>query len=177
MKRVGIYSTAMMASAILMSSVPVWASGGGEGGLPQMNASLFPGLLFWLAVTFSLFFIMMKKYGVPAVEQTKAARKNVIDTDLAVARESSEAATEIMEANETALAEARHKAQTTVNDIIQAANNEATEQRAKQQHEFAVRFKAAEEKLDEMRASAMKETPQFVSDLVKEITNKVLQVS
>lgn len=161
MKRVHVYSAAFWALATLVLSAPAWASGGGDGGLPQMNASLFPGLLFWLAVTFALFFIMMKAFGVPAVEDVKARRKEIIDTDLSTARDASDQAQDIMEANESALAEARHRAQTTVNDIILAANNEATEQREKQQHEFAERFQVAEDKLNKMRKAALDETPKL----------------
>lgn len=177
MKRASIFSAAFWACASLMTSVPVWASGGGDGGLPQMDASLFPGLLFWLAVTFSLFFIMMKMFGVPAVEETKALRKACVDADLSVARESSDQANIIMVANESALAEARQRAKKTVNDIIQTANSEATEQRAKQQHAFAERFQVAEDKFEKMRVAALNETPQFIDDLVKEITSKILHAS
>ncbi|MGE0109827.1 MAG: hypothetical protein AB7S81_08740 [Bdellovibrionales bacterium] len=175
MKKVHLYSLALGASVALMTSVPAWASDGEQQGLPQMQVDLFPGLLFWAAVTFALFFIMMKGFGIPAVEATKARRKGIIDADLSVARTASDQAADIREANEEALSKARHKAQKTVHDIIQAANSEATEQRGKQQHEFSERFKVAEDKLDKLRQEALKETPKFIDDLVGEIMNKVLK--
>jgi F-type H+-transporting ATPase subunit b len=160
MKRVGVLSVALSALIALAPFAAMASEGHGEGGtsLPQLDATLYPGLLFWAAVTFALFFVMMKTVAVPAMRDTQERRKSVIDADLASARDASEDAQKIMEENE-------------------AANSESTEQREKQHQELTHRLQVAEENLNEARNKAMKDAPQFINDLVSEIVAKATTFS
>ncbi|HBM90268.1 MAG TPA: hypothetical protein DD400_00070 [Rhodospirillaceae bacterium] len=182
MKRVDILSAAFFGLVALSLSVPAWASEELEAveesmgkGLPQMDVSLFPSVLFWLAATFLLFFIMMQTIGVPGIQKTKARRKGIVDQDLLTARNASDEAQNIREVNEAALDDARIRAQKTVNDIIQVADSEATEQREKQQQDLSHRLQVAEENLNAVRKKALEDTPKFINDLVIEIVDKVTQ--
>ncbi len=182
MKRVDILSAAFLGLVALTSSLPAWASEeleaveeSMEKGLPQMDVSLFPSVLFWLAVTFLLFFIMMQTIGIPGIRKTKERRKGIVDEDLLVARDASDEAQKIREVNEAALNDARARAHKTVNDIIQVADTEATEQREKQQQELSYRLEVAESNLHAARKTALQESPKFINDLVMEIVDKVTQ--
>ena len=175
MKRVGIQFTAL--ASLAMYSMPVWAEeahGGGKAALPQLDAALYPGLLFWLAICFFAFFIVVAAYGAPGIRKTQAHRKSLVSADLNAAKASSDESQKVMETCEAALADARAQAQKTVANIIQAAEAEATEEREKQAQELSHRFVVAEENISAARVAAMKEVPHLVPALVQDIMNKLM---
>lgn len=176
MKRVGIYLAAL--TLALTSSLPVWASEqGGHGGgaaLPQLDVALYPGLLFWMGLTFVVLLIAMQTVGVPGVRKTLEKRQAALDVDLGAARQASEDAQKVMQAYETALLEARRKAQDTVAGIVEAAEKEAAAQNEKQRDELAHRMVVAENNIAQARQEAMKEAPKFINDLVQDIVGKVM---
>lgn len=175
MKRVGIQFTAL--ASLAMYSLPVLAEeghGAGKAALPQLDATLYPGLLFWLAITFFAFFIIVAAFGVPGIRKTQAHRKAIVSADLNAAKQSSDESQKVMDAYEAALADARAQAQKTVNNIIQAAEAEATEEREKQAKDLSHRFVVAEENIAAARMAAMKEVPHLVPALVQDILGKLL---
>lgn len=178
MKRVGILRVGVSFCLALWSFSHAWASEGGHeaGGaaLPQLDATLYPGMLFWAALTFFLFFLVMRFFALPAMQDIQGRRKTVIDVDLAAARVANEDAKMIMAANETALEEARVKAQKTVNDIMHAAAAESAEQREKQNRELAHRLQVAQDNLIAEKMTALEEAPRFINDVVQALVAKVV---
>lgn len=175
MKRVGIQ---LMALAFLaMYSLPVLA-GEGHGGekatLPQLNVALYPGLLFWLVICFFTFFVIVSRLAIPTIRKTQGHRKAIITADLNAAKEASDASAQVMEAYESALADARGQAQKTVANIIQAAEAEATEAREKQAQDLSHRTIVAEENIAAARDAALKEAPRLVPVLVQDILGKLI---
>lgn len=175
MMRVGIQFTAL--ASLALYSLPVWAEeghGAGKAALPQLDATLYPGLLFWLAICFFTFFIVVAGFGAPGIRKTQAHRKALVSTDLNAAKASSDESQKVLESYEAALAEARAQAQKTVANIIQAAEAEATEEREKQAKELSHRFVVAEENIAAARAAALKEVPHLVPALVQDIMAKLM---
>jgi len=160
----------------LMYALPAFAQEHGEKKmLPQLDVSLYPNVLFWMIASFALFFLIMKTVGVPGVQETIAKRRNILEADLGSARKASEEAQTVVKAYEDGLLEARRKAQETVGDIVIAAAHEAADQRERQDQELKHRMVVAQENLATAKHAAMKDTQQFVNDLVGDIVTKILQ--
>lgn len=175
--RVGIRFAAM--AATLMVSLPAWAEEaaheGGSKSLPQLDITLYPSVMFWMVASFVLFFIVMKKVGVPGVQETIAKRRSILDADLESARRASEEADAVIKEHEEALHEARRKAHETVGNIVYAAACEAEEEQEKQGQELHHRMTVAHENLAKAKQDAMRETQHFVNDLVNEVVARVMQ--
>ena len=173
MKRFGIQIAAC--AGLVLSSSPVWAEDHGGKTLPQLDVALFPGVLFWMAAAFITFFVLMTFIGVPGVKKTIEKRQNILDTDLAAARKAGEQADEVVKAYEASLLDARHKAQETVGEIVAAAAAESAAHREKQEQELKHRMVVANANIAQAKEDALKDTQQFVNDLVQEIVSKVMR--
>lgn len=180
MKRADILSAvALIALAV---PAPVWASeaahgGEGKSSLPQLDVALYPGLLFWLIVVFFLFFLYVRFVGAPGVRKARDKRTGMISTDLKTAQAASEEAKKVVEAYEASLAEARQKANATVNAILVQAEREAYERSDKLRDELDHRTRVAEANIAEAQQKAMEDAPKHVNDLVQDLFAKVLQVN
>lgn len=183
MKRADIWRAApawlMAGAAAVVMPLPVWAAEHaeeGKAGLPQLDVTLYPGLLFWLVVLFFLFFLFMNAVGVPGVRATQAKRASVLGADLSAARAASEEAKKIVAEYEADLAKARHEAQATVNDILAAAAKEAETMGHKLQKELAHRLEVAEENIAAAHQRAMEDAPKQASALVIDLFDRVMKV-
>ena len=67
------------------------------------------GLLFWMLVAFVALFLLLAKFGFPAITNAVEARKNFIDESLQNARAANEKLAGIQAESEKVLREAREK--------------------------------------------------------------------
>lgn len=174
--RVGIQFAALAVPFVY--ALPAWASESHEGGaktLPQLDVALYPNVLFWLIASFIVFFFLMKKIAMPAMQETIAKRRGILSSDLSAAHQASEEAQSVIKAHEASLFEARRKAHETVGGIVAQAAQEAAAEQERQGQELHHRMIVAQENLATAKQSAMKETQHFVNDLVQEIVAKVMQ--
>jgi F-type H+-transporting ATPase subunit b len=54
--------------------------------MPQFELALWPGQIFWLLITFAIFYLMMSKVFVPRIRSAVDARHERISGDMAEAR-------------------------------------------------------------------------------------------
>lgn len=175
MKR--ILTRLTVCGGIFLLSLPAWAEEAAEeakGSLPQLDVQFFPGLLFWLAVSFPLLFVLMRFLAVPRVLQTRAKRQHVLRTDLEAAEADNEQARVLRTALEKAIADARAKAQATVSGMAAAAAQEEAEKRTAQQQELGRRIAEAETRLDALRESALKDARKAADDLASAMVEKLI---
>lgn len=157
------------------SITPALAAEGGEGkaGLPQLDVTLFPAQLFWLAVTFVTLYILMAYVALPGVKRTLDRRGNVLSGDLGAAEAANSSAKAMIAQYEKALTDARAKAQATVSDISVAAGREAAARQAEQQRALAKRLAEAEGKIATARDAAIKNLDAAALELSAGIVEKV----
>ena len=99
---------------------------GGEhdsGVFPPFDPATFPSQLLWLAITFGALYVLMSKVALPRIGSILENRKSIVDADLAAADASRQKTDAAIAAYESALANARSKAQGIANetrDKIQA---------------------------------------------------------
>ncbi|MDD3287762.1 MAG: hypothetical protein PHX43_01980 [Alphaproteobacteria bacterium] len=143
-----------------------------KAGLSQLDITLYPGQLFWLAICFPLFFLLMRFWILPIFEETQGNRQRVLDSDVEAAKSANEQAKQTMVRYEKALVGAREMAQATVNDIVAASSKEAADQREIQRVDLSNRISAAEKKIASAHATAMNDIKNLVDDLAKVIVEK-----
>jgi F-type H+-transporting ATPase subunit b len=160
---------------VLSSALPARAE---EGGLPQLDTSLFPEELFWLAVTFAVLYVLMAFVALPRVAHTKQQRRHIIGAELEAARKASDEANQAAARVDKLLKEARDAAQTSAQNMIaEVAENTAARQMA-QDKELLRRLHSAEASIVVARESALATIRASASsELATAMTEKLLGVA
>lgn len=139
------------ALAVILSAAPAWAEEAGhasDGALPQFRTEFFAGELFWLAISFTALYLLMKHVALPKVAVVQDARALQRQTDLAAAATANDAAKHAITAYEKTLADARAQAQGKLSQMIAQAQQEATATAQKQQRDLDARMAEAQAKID-----------------------------
>lgn len=159
----------------MLGALPAYASEGhGGGGLPQMDATQYPGLLFWLAICFSLLFLMMHLWIVPQIQDAQGNRRGILDTDLTAARIAQEKSQDMMSKYEKALADARTNAAVTVDAIVNQYMKESEDRGNQQQLELQKRLDDAHARIEKARQEALRDVPKTADELVETIVAKFI---
>src|SRR5690606_37912518 len=124
-----------------------------EGGFPPFDPATFPSQLLWLAITFGLFYLFMKRVIVPRMQGILETRSGRIAADLDQAAKLKEQADAAIAAYEQALARAN------ANAIGQKARDEAKAEAEAPRKEVEAglekKLAEAEERIAAIKASAM----------------------
>lgn len=171
-----MYRAAPLALALgtLLASEAAFAA---EGGLPQLDTSTYPSQLVWLAITFSIFYLIMSKKALPKVAEVLEQRANQITGDLEKAQQLKAEADQVVAEYEKSLLTARENAKKIIGDMSTAA----AESRVAKEQEFATKVAsetlAAQEKINAARAKALAEVQAVAAELTVEITDKVAAIT
>jgi F-type H+-transporting ATPase subunit b len=161
----------LLALPVMLSALPVRAE---EGGLPQLDTTLFPEQIFWLAISFSVLYVLMSKVALPRVARTQANRKSVIASELQAAHAANDTAKVTLAAVEKSLNEARAKAQVHVNEMMGDVANEASTRHATQEKEMLRRLHSAEADIAVTRQAALVAVRASAGDLASAVVEKIL---
>ncbi|MGE0501618.1 MAG: F0F1 ATP synthase subunit B [Rhizobiaceae bacterium] len=133
---------------------------GGEGGrpsFPPFDSATFPSQLLWLAITFGLFYLFLKKVVLPRIGSILEVRRDRIAQDLDQAARMKEEADAAIVAYERDLAEARTKAGGIAQSARDDAKFEAEAKRKVVEAELEEKLAAAERRIAGIKTAAMKE--------------------
>ncbi|HEY7547968.1 MAG TPA: F0F1 ATP synthase subunit B' [Hyphomicrobiaceae bacterium] len=124
-------------------------------GFPPLDPSTFAPQLFWLAITFALFYVLLKRMALPRVGEVIEERRERIERDIAKA-ESLKVETELALAGyERALGEARAKASALAKDMHAVLTAETDAERAKLDTQIGHKIADAEARIAQEKARAM----------------------
>lgn len=161
----------MVASFILLA-YPAFAEE--SGGLPQFDATLFPGQLFWLVISFATLYLLLAYLVMPAIHATQDLRHTTIAGELEAARLASDSAKTSVVTTERVLAEARAKAQGEINTKMADAAASAAQQQAAQEKELLRHLHRSEAEIAVAREAALHAIESTVADLSAVIVDKCL---
>jgi F-type H+-transporting ATPase subunit b len=123
--------------------------------MPQFELALWPGQIFWLLITFGIFYLMMSKVFVPRICSAVDARHERISGDMAEARRLRDEAEIQAEIARAQINEARAKAQRTAADAKGRAAADAAARQATLEAELHERLSEAEARIRVSRTAAM----------------------
>lgn len=156
----------VMTGTGLVSSQMAQAAGSGEAtGLPQLDISTWPNQLLWLAVTFTIGYVLMAKVITPRIGGVLETRRQTISDDLSRAKDADAEAKKMKQAYETALEEARAKAAESARQAMAEAKTQAEASEAELSAKLTKKTKAAETRLAKMRDEAMANIDEVAKDL------------
>jgi F-type H+-transporting ATPase subunit b len=140
---------------------------------PPFDSTYFPSQLLWLAITFIVFYIFVKRALVPQIGGILETRREKIASDLENAGRMKEEADAAIAAYEQELADARARA----GEIGQKARDEAKvaadAERRKIEASLDGKLAEAEKRIADIRASAMKDVGAVAEDTASLIVEKL----
>ena len=132
------------------------------------------GLLFWMLLAFLVVFLLLAKFGFPAIVKMVEERKRFIDESLQKAREANEKLANIQAESESIIREAREQqaqilkeAAATRESIVEKARDEAKEEGAKILEEAKAQILVEKQ-------NALKEIRGSVAGLSVEIAEQIM---
>ncbi|MGI9371052.1 MAG: F0F1 ATP synthase subunit B [Hyphomicrobiales bacterium] len=142
--------------------------------MPQLDFSMWPPQLIWLAITFGVLYILMSKFALPKIGGTIEQRQNRIATDLDEAQRLKDETEKAIAAYEAALAEAKAKAHVIAQETRDTLNAEVEKERSKLDAKLAERIAKAEESISKTKEDALKNVEKVASDTASEIVSQLI---
>lgn len=146
------------AHAPASGEVDAGTEAGHEGAsFPPFDASTFPSQLLWLAITFGLFYLFLRKVLLPRVGNILEVRAERIAKDLEQAARLKEEGDAAVAAYEQELAEAKARANAIGQQARDAAKADAEAERKKVEAELGRKLAEAEAHIASIKSRAMAE--------------------
>lgn len=133
------------------------------------------GLLFWMSLAFLTVFVIVSKYGFPAITKMVEERKNYIDESLRKAHEANEKLAGIQKECEKLLSEARAQQNEILSQAKETGDNIVRMAREKAQAEGAKMLTEARNQIAADKENALRDIRETVAELSLAIAEKVVR--
>ncbi|MEO1613836.1 MAG: F0F1 ATP synthase subunit B' [Pseudomonadota bacterium] len=163
----------MRSAALSVIAFPVLAAEEKKGGMPQLDFASWPSQMFWLVVSITVLFFILKTVALPRIAGGLEERSDAIEDDLDRASEFRKKAEEAEAAYEKALADARAKAQEIAQKTRDDIQRDVDAAVAKADAEIAARTAESESRIAETRASAMKAVEEVANDTAEALVGAI----
>jgi F-type H+-transporting ATPase subunit b len=140
-----------------------------HGTFPPFDPATFPSQLLWLAITFGLFYLFLKRVVMPRVGGIIDVRNDRISRDLDQAAKLKAEADAAVAAYEQDLAEAKKNANSIGQQAADAAKADADAARRKVEAALDEKLGEAEARISSIKANAMKEVGSIAEDTTSAI--------
>jgi F-type H+-transporting ATPase subunit b len=134
-----------------------------------------PGLLLWMLAAFLVVFVVLAKFGFPAIIGMVEKRKNYIDESLRKAHEATTRLENIKQESESILQEARDKQVAILKEAANTREAIVEDARAKAREESARIISDAKAEIESQKQAAIAAIRQQVALLSVEVSEKVLR--
>ena len=143
----------------------------------QLPAILTPdlGLLFWMLLSFLVVFVILAKFGFPAIVNMVDERNKYIDDSLRKAHEAQERLANIEKEGESILQEAREKQAQILKEAAETRDAIVEQAQAKARSEGARLLDEAKMAIEQEKKAAIADIRQQVATLSVDIAEKVLR--
>ena len=133
------------------------------------------GTFFWMLVSFIIVFVILAKFGFPALVNMVNERKQYIDDSLKSAREANEKLSHIKEESESILVEARKEQARILKEAMDTRTQIVNEARDKAKAEGGRLLEEARKKKKKKKDDAIRDIRKQVAELSVEVAQKVLR--
>jgi F-type H+-transporting ATPase subunit b len=145
--------------------------------MPQLNPLDWAPQLIWLAITFSILYLLMKRVALPKIGSVIEARASRISGDLEAADKLRRQTEEAIAAYEQALAEAKARAHGIAEDARSRLKEEVAAERAALDRELARKSEEAEARIQQAKISALKDVNAVAVETAAEIVQRLIGVA
>jgi len=149
------------------------AAGGAASGLPQFDASQWPGQMVWVLVIFAVLYVLFSKVFVPGVGGAIAEREDRIASDIKEARRLKEEAEAQARAAAEEMEAARERAQKLAADAKAEAKSIAAKRRAEEAGWLAKGFADAEARIAAARDEAMRHVRSIAAETAEAMIERL----
>ncbi|MDQ6436042.1 F0F1 ATP synthase subunit B [Mesorhizobium sp. LHD-90] len=146
----------------------------GGGVFPPFDPSSFPSQILWLAITFGLFYLFLKKVVLPRIGGILEVRSDRIAQDLEQAARMKGEADAAVAAYEQELAEAKGNANAIGQKARDGARADADAERKRVEATLEEKLAAAEANIASIKAKAMNEVGTIAEDTAAEIVRSLV---
>jgi F-type H+-transporting ATPase subunit b len=150
---------------------------GGEhesGVFPPFDPATFPSQLLWLAITFGALYLLMSRIALPRIGGILENRKSVIDADLAAADASRQKTDAAIAAYESALAEAKSKAQSIANQNRDAIQADLAAKRSAVEADLSAKVSAAEARIASTKGEALTHVDEIATETAQTVVAQLV---
>lgn len=133
------------------------------------------GTFFWMLVSFIIVFVILAKFGFPALVNMVNERKQYIDDSLKSAREANEKLSHIKEESESILVEARKEQARILKEAMDTRTQIVNEARDKAKAEGGRLLEEACKQIQKEKDDAIRDIRKQVAELSVEVAQKVLR--
>ena len=134
--------------------------------MPQLNPEFFISQLFWLFVFFSFLFIFLWRISLPRIATVLEKRQNLINDNLAVAKELQEKAQTIEKEINSEISKAKQSNNDQIKDTILTLQSEMTS-----------KLKSLDTELEDKIARSEKEIIKNRDEEVKNINSEIINIT
>ena len=142
--------------------------------MPQLDIGSFAPQLVWLAITFILLYVLMSRVALPRIGDVLEERQSRIARDIEEADRLRRESEDAIKAYDTALAEARAKAQALAGDAKQKAQAESAARSAELDKQLATQTEDADRRIREMAAKAQGEVAGIATEAAQAIASRLI---
>ena len=147
----------------------------GEGaGFPPFDPTTFPSQLLWLAITFGLFYLFLKKVVLPRIGTILEVRRDRIAQDLDQAARMKDEADAAIAAYEQELADARARANTIGQQARDAAKADAEAERRKVEADLEAKLSSAEGRIGSIKEAALRDVGAIAEETAASIVQELV---
>jgi F-type H+-transporting ATPase subunit b len=150
---------------------------GGEhesGVFPPFDPATFPSQLLWLAITFGALYLLMSRIALPRIGGILENRKSIIDADLAAADASRQKTDAAIAAYESALAQAKSKAQGIANQNRDAIQADLAAKRSAVEADLTAKVSAAEARIASTKAEALTHVDEIAVETAQAVVTQLV---
>lgn len=145
-----------------------------EVGMPQLDVTTFPNLIFWLVVALVVLYLLLSRVALPRIARALEERSDAITTDLEQAALLKRRAEEAEAAYNAALARARDDAHRIAAETKAAIGSELAGLTAKAEAEIAARAAESEARIREIRDGAAASVEEVARAAARDIVDLFL---
>lgn len=145
--------------------------------MPQLNPLDWAPQLIWLAITFGILYLLMKRVALPKIGSVIEARQMRIAGDLEAADKFRRETEEAIAAYEQALAEAKARAHAIAQDARNKLKDEVAAERAALEQDLAAKSAEAEARIHKAKVSALKDVNAVATETAAEIVRRLIGVA
>ena len=162
--------------SIALTPINVLSSEKSSDGMPQLDSSTYPSLIFWLLITFAITFFILKNFITPKISDTLMTRQSKLENDLQAAKKSKEEADTHRMEQELALKDAKMQSSKKYKQIINQIKTKIIADEIDLNSKLNAKFEEGEKKILESKQKSLTKLNEITTDISSEIMIKLINI-